>query len=74
MILDQMTRVLGTQRLYDTIHKYEIPLDLLMDKKVGERNAINLSRLVNSHNKHLATAEAVDLLSKILVYDYVNNV
>lgn len=52
------------------IKKYDLPVNLLfiIDMKKYEKK--KWSRFVTKKNKHLATDQAIDLLEKMLIYDW----
>ncbi len=39
---------------------------------LGDHKAVKLASLVNNSNSHLATPDALDILSKMMQYDHVN--
>lgn len=69
--LEQITRVLGTEELYHYLSKYNIPLEITLEKILGDHKAVKLASLVNSANMHLATPDALDILGKMMQYDHV---
>lgn len=69
--LEQITRVLGTEELYNYLNKYNIPLEITLEKVLGDHKAVKLASLVNPNNCHLATPDALDILSKMMQYDHV---
>jgi casein kinase II subunit alpha len=41
-----------------------------LERVLGQHKPVKLSAFVNEHNKHLATPDALDLLSKMMQYDH----
>ncbi|XP_002162509.1 casein kinase II subunit alpha [Hydra vulgaris] len=69
--LVRIVKVLGTEDLFDYIEKYKIELDLRIKDKLGGRHSKKRwERFVNNENHHLVSADAIDLLDKVLVYDH----
>jgi len=69
--LEKITRVLGTNELHEYMEKFNIELDPNYDNILGSHTAKPLSKFVSNENQHLATPAAIDLLSKMLIYDHV---
>ena len=69
--LEKIARVLGTNELFDYLEKYHIELDANYEGILGKHNKKHFSKFVTNENKHLAKNDAVDLLSKMLIYDHV---
>mgnify|MGYP000983183552 CR=1 FL=1 len=69
--LEKITRVLGTSELFDYLEKYNIELDTHFETVLGRHKRKSWADFISNQNKHLATPEALDLLSKLLVYDHV---
>lgn len=72
--LNQITKILGTEELYEYVNKYKIPLEIQLERILGSYKSVKLSSLVNSKNKHLASPEAINLLEKMMVYDHVDKI
>lgn len=70
--LEQITRVLGTEELYQYINKYNIKLEAALERILGDHKSVKLASFVNEQNKHLATPDALDILSKMMQYDHVS--
>ena len=68
--LEQITKVLGTEELYAYLNKYNIGLEVALERVLGQHRAVKLSTFVNENNKHLATPDALDLLGKMMQYDH----
>ena len=69
--LERITRVLGTSELFEYLEKYNIELDQNYEGILGKHTKKPWNKFVNNENKHLISNEALDLLSKMLVYDHV---
>jgi len=69
--LEKIARVLGTNELFDYLEKYHVELDANFEGVLGKHNKKHFSKFVTNENKHLAKNEALDLLSKMLIYDHV---
>lgn len=72
--LNQITKILGTEELYEYINKYKIPLEIQLERILGSYKSVKLSSLINSKNKHLASPEAINLIEKMMVYDHVDKI
>lgn len=68
--MDRIAKVLGTQDLIAYIDKYDCELDEAYDGVLGNHPKISLNSFITSDNKHLANPDAIDLLSKMLIYDH----
>jgi len=68
--LVKIARVLGTDDLYRYLDKYEIELDAAFDDILPRFSRKPWSAIVNSNNQHLASADAISLLDKLLKYDH----
>ena len=64
-----ISQVLGTEDLMTYIEKYKMPVQQKIIDRLDYYEKRDLSCFVTSKNKHLANPEALDLLSKFLVYD-----
>ena len=64
-------RVLGEEDLYKYTRKYGLIIPREVRKLISgiEFPRIPWTTFINGRNKHLATEEAIDLLSKMLVYN-----
>jgi casein kinase II subunit alpha len=69
--LEQITRVLGTEELFAYLNKYNIPLEVTLEKILGDHRAVKLAALATPANAHLATPDALDILAKMMQYDHV---
>ena len=69
--LEQITRVLGTEELFQYLNKYNIKLDAALERMLGDHRSLKLSAFVNEHNQPLATPDALDILGKMMQYDHV---
>lgn len=68
--LVRITKVLGTEELFEYVDKYHIELDNRFNDILGRHSKKRWERFVHSENQHLVTAEAVDFLDKLLRYDH----
>lgn len=69
--LEKISRVLGTNELFEYLEKYNIELDSHYESVLGRHQKKNLKTFVTKDNEHLAVGEALDLLSRMLIYDHV---
>jgi casein kinase II subunit alpha len=69
--LEKITRVLGTDELFNYLETYNISLDTKFEGILGKHNKKNFAKFITNENKHLAKPDALDLLSKMLIYDQV---
>ena len=67
--LVKIAKVLGTDDLYKYIEKYGLTLDNHYNGILGNYPTKPWSKFINEDNKHLCSNEAIDLLSKMLIYD-----
>lgn len=67
--LIKIVRTLGTVHFFEYLEKYDISLDERFEELKVHYNPKAWGKMVNA-NTVLATTEAIDLLSKILVYDH----
>jgi casein kinase II subunit alpha len=56
--------------LLQYIQKYNIKIDSNVEQALGKHNRKPWPKFINDENKHLATPDAIDLLSKMLLYDH----
>ena len=67
--LGKIAKVLGTEDLYKYIEKYGLTLDNHYNGILGNYPTKPWNKFINEENKHLCSNEAIDLLSKMLIYD-----
>ena len=67
--LVKIAKVLGTEDLYKYIEKYGLTLDNHYNGILGNYPTKPWNKFINEENKHLCSNEAIDLLSKMLIYD-----
>ena len=67
--LVKIAKVLGTEDLYKYIEKYGLALDNHYNGILGNYPVKPWNKFINEENKHLCSNEAIDLLSKMLIYD-----
>jgi len=72
--LEKITRVLGTAELFEYLEKYNIELDSQFEGVLGRHSKKPWSKFITNENKHLVSNEALDLLSKMLVYDHAERI
>ncbi len=65
---------MGTKDLYAYLEKYNIELDEDFIALIGTHSKKDWQVLIKPENKHLVTAEALDLLSSMLVYDHAERI
>jgi casein kinase II subunit alpha len=68
--LVKIARVLGTDGLFAYLDKYTLELDPHFDDVLGRHSRKAWVKFVTSDNHHLANAEAIDLIDRLLVYDH----
>ena len=71
--LEKIARVLGTSELFEYLEKYNVELDPNFEGVLGKHSKKPWSKFITNENKHLVSNEALDLLSRMLVYDHVTN-
>lgn len=74
---DQLVKildVLGTDKLQNYLIKYKLKLSSRYRGLIHERKEVPWSSFVNRENSHLANPEAIDLLSKMLVFDKADRI
>ena len=67
--LVKIAKVLGTDDLYKYIEKYGLTLDNHYTGILGNYPKKPWSKFINDENKHLCNNDAIDLLSKMLIYE-----
>ena len=68
--LVKITKVLGTPALRRYLERYRVSLEPRLEALIGEYAPRPWTRFVTDANRHLAHADALDLLSKVLVMDH----
>ncbi|KAJ9441537.1 Casein kinase II subunit alpha [Diplonema papillatum] len=68
--LVKITRVIGTDGLYEYLVKYNIDLSPHYDGLLQAQPRRSWSYFVHKDNAHLATPDAIDFVDKLLVYDH----
>jgi len=66
--------VLGTKDLLAYLEKFQIKLDSHFDGILGDFPKKPLQKFITNDNKHLCSNEALDFLSKCLVYDHTERI
>jgi casein kinase II subunit alpha len=72
--LVKIAKVLGTDELYKYVEKYDLTLDKNYNGILGNYPKKPWSKFVNNENQNLCPPEALDLLSKMLVYDHAERI
>ena len=68
--LVKICQVLGTEGLFKYLKKYNLKLDDEYYKLIGKHPAKQWNKLIKPDNQTLCNDEALDLLSRMLVYDH----
>jgi casein kinase II subunit alpha len=68
--LVRITKVLGTDELFDYLEKYDIELDPHFDGILTPHTKKPWTKFITAENEHLTSDEALDILSKLLRYDH----
>mmetsp|Transcript_1021 Transcript_1021/g.1589 ORF Transcript_1021/g.1589 Transcript_1021/m.1589 type:complete len:378 (+) Transcript_1021:192-1325(+) len=70
--LIKIAKVLGTEKLFTYLETYNLPLPAYFKSILTKHkyNEIPLTKFISNKNKHLAVDEAIDFLSKLLIYDH----
>lgn len=68
--LVRITKVLGTDELFDYLEKYDIELDPHFDGILTPHSKKPWTKFVTAENQHLISDEALDFVSKLLRYDH----
>jgi len=53
------------------LNKYNIQLEAALERVLGDHKSLKLVSFVTEGNRHLATPDALDILSKMMQYDHV---
>jgi casein kinase II subunit alpha len=72
--LVKIAKVLGTDHLWDYCDKYKIMIDQELADLVQKHTKKQFKIFVTEKNQHLVSDEALDLLSKMLVYDHAERI
>jgi len=72
--LVKIAKILGTRELYAYLDKYGLTLDPHFQQLIGTQQRKPWKRFVAPENSHLCSAEALDLLDKLLQYDHQKRV
>jgi len=70
--LNQIVKFLGSEKLYSYLSKYGLKLTFQQEVMIKKEKGRAFESLINDENRHLATEEAIDLLSRMLLYDFVS--
>ena len=66
----KIAKVLGTEELYAYLDKYGLALDHHFQSMIGTHQKKAWKVFITPENKHIAVAQAVDFLDKLLRYDH----
>jgi casein kinase II subunit alpha len=69
-LLVRVSKVLGTDALFEYLDKYKIELVSQVNDSLGQFEKKPWRSFVNIENKRLASNEALDFLDKLLRYDH----
>lgn len=72
--LIKIVKILGTKDLVKYVEKYKIEMEPELKKQVTRHNARPFSRFVFKDVKDIVSAEALDLLSKMLKFDPIERI
>eukprot|EP00357_Protocruzia_adherens_P033464 CAMPEP_0114988998 /NCGR_PEP_ID=MMETSP0216-20121206/9933_1 /TAXON_ID=223996 /ORGANISM="Protocruzia adherens, Strain Boccale" /LENGTH=340 /DNA_ID=CAMNT_0002351887 /DNA_START=105 /DNA_END=1127 /DNA_ORIENTATION=+ len=72
--LVRIAKVLGTDDLFNYLEKYNLELDPYFDGILGRYPKKPWEKFINSENQHLANEEALNFLSKCLIYDHAERI
>eukprot|EP00825_Cyclidium_porcatum_P007695 TRINITY_DN13864_c0_g1_i4.p1 TRINITY_DN13864_c0_g1~~TRINITY_DN13864_c0_g1_i4.p1 ORF type:complete len:345 (+),score=51.30 TRINITY_DN13864_c0_g1_i4:261-1295(+) len=68
--LEQISKVLGSDDLEAYIDKYDCTLDSAYENVLNKHQQKPWKSFITDENKHLTSDDALDLISKMLVYDH----
>ena len=68
--LVRIAKVLGTDKLFAYLDKYDLELDPDFDNLLGRHSQKRWDKYVTTENRHLVSSEAIDFLDKLLRYDH----
>jgi len=72
--LVKIAKILGTDDLYKYIEKYNLTLDNHYSGLLGNFPKKPWQKFITNENMHLCTNDALDLLSKMMVYDHAERI
>ncbi|SCU71046.1 casein kinase II, putative [Trypanosoma equiperdum] len=72
--LVRIAKVLGTDELFEYLHKYNLTLPQHLETAVGRHGKKPWTMFVTQENQHLCPKEALDFLDQLLQYDHVKRV
>eukprot|EP01015_Nassula_variabilis_P027417 TRINITY_DN5612_c0_g1_i8.p1 TRINITY_DN5612_c0_g1~~TRINITY_DN5612_c0_g1_i8.p1 ORF type:complete len:179 (-),score=19.15 TRINITY_DN5612_c0_g1_i8:63-599(-) len=67
--LEKINKVLGTQDLIAYVKRYNMEMDSNYEDVLMSHSKKPWTSFITKENKHLCSEEAIDFLSKLLVYD-----
>ncbi|KAJ5072720.1 casein kinase ii subunit alpha [Anaeramoeba ignava] len=68
--LEQINKILGTEEFFEYLEKFKIKLPQQYSSKLKAFPKKEWSSFISDSNSHLCSSDAVDLLSRLLVYDH----
>ena len=68
--LVKIVNVLGSDDFNEYQKKYQFKLDSELSKKVKNKPKVPFKSFINKSNEEFATDDAIDLMSKLLIYDH----
>jgi len=74
--LIRIMRVLGEDDLHDYVHRYNLKIPKEVKKMMKGKEFVKLpwTTFITEKNQHMCSPEAIDLLTKMLVYDKNNRI
>eukprot|EP01016_Furgasonia_blochmanni_P034334 TRINITY_DN368_c0_g1_i1.p2 TRINITY_DN368_c0_g1~~TRINITY_DN368_c0_g1_i1.p2 ORF type:complete len:395 (-),score=116.13 TRINITY_DN368_c0_g1_i1:218-1402(-) len=72
--LVKIARVLGTDDLLKYLKKYNLKLDPAYDNILGRHSKKSWTKFITPENEALCSDDAIDLLSKMLIYDHAERI
>lgn len=67
--LQKIAKVMGSEDLYSYLNKYNLKLDTQFMNLIGKHSKKPWDSFTTDQNRHLANAQALDFLDKLLRYD-----
>lgn len=72
--LVKIAKILGTSELEKYLKKYGVVLDDDYLEEIGVHSKKSWDTFINDKNKHLISKEALEFLSKLLIYDHAKRI
>jgi casein kinase II subunit alpha len=70
----KIAKIMGTKELLAYVAKYKIEMEPELRKQITRNNPRSFTRFIYKEIQHLASAEALDLLTRMLKYDPVERI